>query len=280
MWEDDWDSMLPRALNHMAVPALGWLGLLDLAAELGCVGVEFRNDLARPLFDGDAPEDVAAAAKARGLRILALAEVKAFNDWSDAKQKEAADVIAIAKACGAEAVSLIPRNDGARCGKVERIVDLRVAMENLAPMLGEEGLKGLIEPLGFDTCPLRRKAEVVMMIEALGQEQTFKIVHDTFHHALAGEDQIFAQHTGIVHISGVSDPQVAVPQMRDGHRGLVDAQDRLGNIAQLQDLQNAGYQGPISFEPFAASVHAITDPGEALAGSFQFISAALADLAA
>ena len=79
-------EMLPFALNHMTTPRLGWRGLVDLAARLGCVGVEFRNDLPGPLFQGDDPAVVGAACRARGLRFLALAEVKMFNDWSDAKR--------------------------------------------------------------------------------------------------------------------------------------------------------------------------------------------------
>ncbi len=42
--------MLNFALNHMTTPKLGWLAFLDLAKDLGCVGVEFRNDLQGPLF--------------------------------------------------------------------------------------------------------------------------------------------------------------------------------------------------------------------------------------
>ena len=40
------------ALNQKTAPKLGFAAFLDLAAELGCVGVEPRNDLGRPVFDG------------------------------------------------------------------------------------------------------------------------------------------------------------------------------------------------------------------------------------
>ena len=43
------------ALNQKTAPKLGFAAFLDLAAELGCVGVEPRNDLGRPLFDGIEP---------------------------------------------------------------------------------------------------------------------------------------------------------------------------------------------------------------------------------
>ena len=43
------------ALNQKTASRLGFAAFLDLAADLGCVGVEPRNDLGRPLFDGIAP---------------------------------------------------------------------------------------------------------------------------------------------------------------------------------------------------------------------------------
>ncbi len=268
--------MLKRALNHMAAPKLGWADFLKLAQALGCVGVEFRNDLDGDLFDCAAPEDVAAAASSAGLRILALAEVKAFDDWSDAKREEAAALMKIARACGAEMVSLIARNDGKGMADGERQANLRVALGELNLLLEEHGLIGLIESLGFETCALRDKGEVVEAIEALDARDRFRIVHDTFHHARAGGGPTYAEYTGIVHISGVVDPALSVSEMCDPHRVLVDGRDRLGNVAQIAELLDAGYTGPVSFEPFAADVHNLAEPQAAYARSFRFIEAELA----
>ena len=264
----------------MAVPGLRYDAFLNLAASLGCIGVEFRNDLPGLLFDGDDPANVKTAAQAAGLRILTLSEVKFFNDWSDAKAQQSETLMKIATACGAEAISLIPRNDGRGLGNGERQANLRLSLRELKPMLESYGLIGLVEPLGFEICALRSKAEAVDAIEALGATSQFKLVHDTFHHTLAGGGAVFAEHTGMVHISGVNDPHVGVADMRDAHRVLVDQNDRLGTVAQIEELQAAGYAGPVSFEPFAPSVHAITDPGPKLAGSFEFISSRLAEMAA
>ena len=44
------------ALNQKTASRLDFAAFLDLAADLGCVGVEPRNDLGRPLFDGIAPD--------------------------------------------------------------------------------------------------------------------------------------------------------------------------------------------------------------------------------
>lgn len=272
--------MLPRALNHMTVARMGFVQMLDAAAALGCAGVEVRNDLPQPLFDGLDPGVAGQMARDRSLRILALAEVKRFNDWSEAKAAEALALMKIAVACGAEAVSLIPRNDNLGMGNGERQANLRVALRALKPMLEDHGLVGLVEPLGFEICALRYKAEAVEAIEALGATGRFKLVHDTFHHHLAHGGPIFAGHTGIIHISGVTDPALAVGEMGDQHRVLVDAADRLGNVAQIVALEAAGYAGAISFECFAPQVHALADPVAAIGASFDFIRDSLPKAAA
>jgi len=277
---------LPQfAVNHMTVARLGYTELLDLAASLGCVGVEVRDDLGKPLFDGLDPVTAGAMARDRGLRILALAEVKRFNDWSEGKSREARELMGIAVACGAEAVSLIPRNDNGGMGNGERQGALRVALKALRPMLEDHDLIGLVEPLGFLACPLRIKADTVEVIEALGAGDRFRIVHDTFHHHLAhhhlsGGGPIFAGHTGIVHVSGVVDPRLSVDEMGDRHRVLVDGADRLDNLGQLWALEAAGYRGPVSFEAFAPETQAEPDPAAALRRSMEFIRSRLAAQAA
>jgi 2-keto-myo-inositol isomerase len=272
--------MLPFAINHMTVARQSFVELLDTAASLGCIGVEVRNDLPQPLFDGMAPEKAGELAREKGLRILALAEVKRFNDWSDAKREEALALMRIAVACGAEAVSLIPRNDNLGMGNGERQANLRVALRELKPMLEDHDLVGMVEPLGFEICALRYKAEAVEAIEALGARGRFKLVHDTFHHHLAHGGPFFPEHTGIVHISGVVDPALAVGEMGDQHRVLVDGADRLGNVAQIAHLQAAGWHGPLSFEAFAPETHALHDPVSEVRHSMDFIQAQLAAKAA
>ena len=267
--------MLPFALNHMTAPRMGWEAFVDLSQALNCVGVEFRNDLAGPLFGGADPALVGAAVKAKNLRFLALAEVKMFNDWSDAKAAEAEALMQIAVAAGAEAISLIPRNDGVATDRADSRKVTEAALREVLPMLQAQGLKAMVEPLGFAVCSLRYKDVLADAIDAVGGEGTLFIVHDTFHHALAGFGPIFPDLTGIVHVSGVKD-MITLDEMRDSHRVLVDADDVLGNVAQIRALRTAGYGGPISYEPFATSVHDLTDPTAALAASMEFISSGVA----
>lgn len=105
------ESRVDVALNQKTPPRLGFAAFLDLGAELGCIGVEPRNDLGRPLFDGIPPDRAASMARDRGLRFLGLSEVYPFDDWNAERRAAAEDLIEAADATGAEAISLIPRVD-------------------------------------------------------------------------------------------------------------------------------------------------------------------------
>jgi 2-keto-myo-inositol isomerase len=266
----------------MTAPKLDCRQFLDLAASLGCVGVELRNDLAdkklseAAFFDGEAPEVIGAYAREQGLRLLGLSEAYGFNSWSEPMRAKVQLLIDQAKASGAESISLIPRNDAPKWSDAERMAALRGAIAAILPMLDKADMVALIEPLGFTTSSLRSKAEAVEAISAEGGIGRFKLVHDTFHHHLAGGGAIFPEHTGIVHISGVIDPALKPDEMQDGHRILVDARDRLGNIEQIRALTQAGYTGAFSYEPFSPQVHALSDPGEAILASIEHIKGALA----
>jgi 2-keto-myo-inositol isomerase len=258
------------ALNHICAPSLPPSAFFALARSLDIDRVEIRNDLAgNALLDGTSPEAIAAAAEAAGVNILSINALQRFDRWTDERAAEARALVEIARRCGARALVLVPTNDGA--GET----DLRQALAALQPILAPAGILGLVEPLGFATCSLRSKAEAVAAIRALGGESVFQLVHDTFHHHLAGEAEVFADMTGLVHISGVSDPSLADDALRDRHRVLVDAEDRIDNLGQIRRLRAAGYQGPLSFEPFAPEIQALADPAAALSASIVHIRSRL-----
>lgn len=268
------------ALNHMTTPHLGYAEFLDLAADLGCAGIEVRNDLARPLFDGGDPVAAGQLARDKGLRIFGLGQVYPFNSWPDPVSSKVRDLIATAHACGAETVSLIPRNDGQGRNNGEWQANLRIAIKKILPILRDADFVALIEPLGFLTSSLRNKAETVETIAALGAQAHVKLVHDTFHHATAGGGLLFPDQTGMVHISAVVDPSLSLSEMRDEHRVLIDEADRLGSIAQLAALLEAGYAGPVSYECFSPEVQMLKAPAPALARSMEFIASQIRAAAA
>lgn len=273
---------IPFALNHVTAPGLSCRQLIDLAAQLNCVGVELRDDLAdkqlshRPFFDGEDPTAIGAYAREKGIRLLGLSEVYGFNNWSPEMADKVRRIIVYAVTSGAESISLIPRNDAPVQSPDERAASLRTALAAILPMVTEAGIFALIEPLGFTTSSLRYKRKAVEAIEAVGGEKHFRLVHDTFHHHLAGDIEYFPEYTGIVHISGVSEQQINVEQMRDEHRILVDEEDRLGNVDQIRDLIEKGYTGAFSYEGFSPTVHATAEPEVQLGRSFAYLRSAIA----
>lgn len=261
------------ALNHMCAPQLSVFEFLDLARVLGAEGVEFRNDIeGNALADRTDPAEIGRAARERGLRILSINALQRFNAWDAVREQEAALEIGQAKACGAEALVLVPTNDGTGLATGERQANLRIALQALAPMLEEAGIVGLVEPLGFQRCSLRRKREAVEAIESLALSGTFRLVHDTFHHFVAGETEFFPKHTGLVHLSGVTNRALDTAVMRDADRVLVDEHDRLDNVGQIAVLRSGGYKGPLSFEPFSETVQQAKDLRNLLAQSMKLIS--------
>jgi 2-keto-myo-inositol isomerase len=271
--------LLSFALNHMVAPRRSFAELVVLARTLGLDQVEIRNDLdGVALKDGTPPERIRDEAAAGPVRILAINALQRFNDWNPARAAEARGLARYAQACGAAALVLCPETDnGYRRPASERQERLRAALAGLAPILSEAGIVGLIEPLGFAESSLRLKGEAVEAIEDVGEGERFRLVHDTFHHYLAGEVRMFPQWTGIVHISGVDDAGLPLDRLRDEHRVLVGADDVLGNIAQIVALTE-GYSGAYSFEAFAASVHASRDIAGALEASMHLIDRELAKL--
>ena len=255
----------------MTVARATYASLLKLAHQSGCVGVEVRTDLSGALFDGQDAASAGAAATDMGLRLLALSEVSAFDDMSERAFESLQQLASTARECGAEALILIPRNDGKAGTNGNRLQCLRETLVRFAPELEENNLLGFIEPLGFEQCSLRSKAEIVVVLEELELTHRFKLVHDTFHHHLGGAGPTFAQHTGLVHVSGVVDKSIPANEMRDDHRVMVDDADVLNNMAQLNELRSNNYAGPVSIEAFAPHIHDLPDPQSAIDDCFNYI---------
>jgi 2-keto-myo-inositol isomerase len=262
----------PRfALNHIVAPELAPEAFFALAGGLGLDAVEIRNDIeGNALLDGTPAARIAGLAKAAGVRILSINALQRFDDWRGERPNQAVDLADLAANCGAEALVLVPTNDGSRPGR------LRPALEALKPILAARGLIGLIEPLGFESSSLRLKSEAAEAVAATDGSSVFRLVHDSFHHHLAGEEAIFPALTGLVHISGVEEAGLGVGAMRDAHRVLVGPGDRLGNLAQIRDLRAGGYEGYLSFEPFAAEVQDRTGKAAAIRESMDFVRAGIA----
>ena len=263
---------LDFAINHMSAPQLMLADFLSFARGLQAPRVEIRNDIAgNAILDGTTAQEVRRLAAENDVAIISINALQQFNHWSATRANEAEALAAYCAESGAKALVLVADNTGQGIDSDVRVENAVEALHGLLPILRRFGIVGLVECLGFETCSLRSKKEAVAAIDRVNGRDVFRLTHDTFHHHLAGEPDLFPELTGLVHISGVDDPTVAVGDMRDGHRVLVGPGDRLDNIGQIAALRRGGYRGPLSFEPFAEELRHLADPAAAVRKSMKFV---------
>lgn len=262
------------SLNHMAAPRLDYAPFFDLALRLGVNAVEIRNDIPMAKMGNRNAKAIARLADDKGITIINVNALQRWNQWNKAKADEAKRLAEYTALAGAKNLILVPTNDTKfKPSEEERLDGLRVGLDGLKSILKDHGLIGCVEPLGFVECSLRRKAEAIAAIDDVGGAKRFKVTHDTFHHYVAGETEFFAGRTGLIHVSGVSDPKHTAATMRDAQRALVDAGDSTGTRSQVRRLMKDGYKGYVSFEPFAKEVHGDKAIARSLARSMDYLEA-------
>jgi 2-keto-myo-inositol isomerase len=265
-------STLPKfGLNHMVCPSYSLKDFITLSSQLKAQTVEFRNDVGdNSLTDLASAKMAGKLASELNIKVLSINALYPFNVWNDERAQQAREMAELAKAANAEGLVVCPLNDGNEVS----FEDLKYALSELAKILEEFNLKGFVEPLGFPISSLRSKRVALEAIDAVGKQDLFSLVHDTFHHKGAGEDEFFPERTGLVHISGLED-SITFNDMLDGDRVLVGPNDRLDNVGQLRTLLAAGYNGPVSFEPFSKKVWNVENPKQAVQDSIDYVNKAL-----
>jgi len=272
-------AALQFSLNQRTTPDLAFTDFLDLAAQSGCVGVEPRTDLVRPIFDGLPPAEAGGLARDRGLRLLGLSEVHPFYDWTGERRDALARLIAMAHEAGAETISLIPRVDGEGPVMPDRAALHGAILGEIVEMLKGTSVVALVEPIGYAGCSVRHQRDAVAVIEQLGATERLGIIHDTFQHALAEDGDFFVDHIGLVHISGMSGRSGTLTDAQDRERVLVDETDRTGCVGQMRALRARGYRRPFSFECTAPAVQDRSDPATAIAASIAYLRGQMGETA-
>ena len=249
---------MQMGLNRIAAPGLALDEFIGFAKSNGFTAIEIRNDLpGGALFDGMDPQEVRKISETQGISVLTINALQRFNDpevFLDARESELREMITAAQAAGIQAVVMCPVNDASELrSREECLEDTVKALRRFGPLFAEAGVFGYVEPLGFSQCSLRFKQDAVYAIEHSGYSSWYRLVHDTFHHYLSGEQQVFPDSTGMVHISGMN-PGRGRDDASDDDRVLVGETDVMGNVSQLRQLLEKGYDGYICFEPFSSEV--------------------------
>lgn len=151
------------AINRMSAPRLTFTDFVAMTRRLGASAIEIRNDLPDvELVDGTPAAQVGLAARDGHLAIRSINALQRFEHFDSVRDAEARELIRYAVAAGAEALVLCPTNNRQDDRSPEqRHADLVHTLRQLQPLLAAAGLVGLIEPLGFEECALRRKSQAV-----------------------------------------------------------------------------------------------------------------------
>ncbi len=253
------------ALNRIISPRWPLEEFLRFTAGQGLSAVELRNDLpGGRVIDGLTPEEARELIRRYRLRVLTINALQHFNlpQGERERVKELGELARLARALDRPALVLCPHNDPAdRRSGPERLRDTVRALKELAPVLQQHGLSGLVEPLGFAESSLASALTAQEAILESGRGE-YRIVFDTFHHFLGPdrleglEGRLRVELIGLVHLSGISEGRPAA-ELRDPQRILPDSRDRMDTRGQLAWLDARGYRGPLSFEPFSPEVQAL-----------------------
>ncbi len=122
---------------------------------------------------------------------------------------------------------------------------------------------------------MKKQAQAVAAIDDINGSENFALCYDTFQYFRCGDDKLFLDRVALIHISGIARPDLAPGELTEPDRGLVFANDRVGNLAQLKKAISAGYKGYVSLEPFSPETQVDPDLLANLRGSIAYIQSGL-----
>ncbi len=255
------------SLNRILSPRLSLDEFFRLAHSVGATAVELRNDMEGvDTIDNLPPDRVKELAAEQSLTILTINALLHFNLGSRRTELESElrSLVRLAASISCQAIVLVPHNavdDSRDADTAYR--ETVAALKTFAPYFEETGIMGYVEPLGFPECSLGSKLTALKAIRESGGGP-YRIIHDTFHHAIGPDDNdalatsIPVEDIGLVHVSGV-EAELPREKCKDEHRLLVGKGDRLENQEQITILERRGYRGYYSFEPFSPDVQSLDE---------------------
>jgi 2-keto-myo-inositol isomerase len=247
-------------LNRIVKPQIPLEEFLKFTADLGIKYVEVRNDFTdKGVLDGLSDVALRNAFEGTGIKALTINAIYPFEDVKVLKENLAKlqGLIAEARRINCPQIVLCPLNDANdKRSAAQRADELVTSLTAYGPLFAQARMVGLVEPLGFEICSLRTKKAALEGIARCDYPQSYQLLHDTFHHYLSGESELFPKQTAIVHVSGVLAGK-SKAATTDADRILVTKDDIMNNRGQVAALLEAGCAAPISYEPFSAQVRGL-----------------------
>ena len=258
------------ALNQIILPNKPFEDFINFSKKLNIKSIEIRNDIKTNLIEENDPIKIKNICEENLINILSINALQKFNIWNKDRENELISLCKYADKANINAIVLVPLNDGSISTHEEQIQLVEKSLINIIKILEDFRVIGLVEPLGFKQSSLRLKSITINIINNL-QSKKLKIVHDTFHHALANEHDFFPSLTGLVHFSGISNKYNNI-ELKDDHRSIVENNDIISNLNQMKTLVNSDYKGYFSFEPFSNTLINDSNIFKIVSNSLNFIS--------
>ena len=255
-------------LNRIICPSLDIKDFFQLTHDLGLQYVELRNDLpGRKVIDNYSAQEIKYLTRHYHIQICSINALPQFNylEKIDRTIKELKDLLSLAKEINSQAIVMCPVNktNDDLYNSEKQYLEVVQCLKELIPLFKDYSIQGYIEPLGFETSSLRSILLAMKAIKEIGYER-YKIVYDTFHQVLGPDDlsslnkEYDMKCTGLIHVSAVT-ADLPTGQYRDEHRNMDFRKDRFKNKEQIDFFIKQGYEGLISFEPFAEEVQKLKE---------------------
>lgn len=261
------------SINRTVAPNLALDAFLKLASKVGVEGVEVRNDIEGQEFANGVPAvEVCQRISDHGLKVASINALQRFNDWTADRAREAQGLFAYAAALGAPGIVLCPVVEaGHGWSTAELARKLRESLRAIKSIASDHGVIGYVEPLGMVNSTLRSQALAVEAIKDVDGAGPLQLCYDTFQYYRASDTQLFPEHIGLVHVSGITRTDLPREELTEPDRGFVDSRDICGTVEQLRTIRAAGYAGYVSMEPFDPVIQARTDVSADLARSLAYL---------
>jgi 2-keto-myo-inositol isomerase len=245
------------SLNRIIKPQIPLEEFLKFTADLSIKYVELRNDFTdKRVLNGLSDAALKKAFTDSSIQTVTINALYPFEDLKVLNEnlEKLKGLIAEAKRVNCPQIVLCPLNDANdRRNPAQRANDLVNSLNAYGPLFAEAKMIGLIEPLGFEISALRTKKAALEAVARCDHPESYKLLHDTFHHYLSGETEFFPKETAIIHVSGVLAGKTKAATL-DADRVLVTKDDIMDNRGQVAALLEGGATVPISYEPFSSQV--------------------------
>jgi 2-keto-myo-inositol isomerase len=263
------------ALNRTCAPQFTLAEFIALAQLVGVGAVEIRNDIeGREFADGMPATELKARLADAGLQLASINALQRFNDWTPARSEEARQLIGYTAELGAPGLVICPAHQPGDDQHADAHHRLCEGLAALKPVFAAAGVIGFVEPLGMRHSSMSRQAQAIAALDEIGGGADFQLCYDTFQHFRASDDALFTDRIGLVHLSGIARPDLAPDELTEPDRGLVFPGDRVGNVARLRTMVEAGYRGFVSMEPFSPETQNDPKLAERLRVSLDYLKGA------